>query len=378
MFRRILFILVLLFAGSTLVTTAAQQAAKPAAIPARDSANAVLPPALEAPAAKTENGPLNAALGSIQGVVVDRDGVVYEGAQVTLASTVAYASGGSGPGIASVQTTSTDSNGQFSFAGVPAGAFRLTVSSSGFATQVVAATLRPGESYDTRAIVLAMKGASSEVRVNASQNEIASEQLRQEEKQYVMGVMPNFYVSYVPNAPPLSTRQKFDLAWKSMIDPFNFAMVGAAAGVQQASNSFAGYGRGVRGYARRYGAGFADSSVDNFIGGAFLSSWWKQDPRYFYKGTGTTRSRVLYAIANSVICRGDNGHWQVDYSAIAGGLAAAGISNLYYPAGSRAGVALTFENLGVGFASNAGQNLLQEFLIRRLTPRVPNYGGWKP
>jgi hypothetical protein len=77
------------------------------------------------------------------------------------------------------------------------------------------------------------------------------------------------------------------------------------------------------------------------IGSAILPALLKQDPRYFYKGTGTTRSRILYAIANSVMCKGDNGHWQVNYSGILGGAAAGGISNLYYPASDRNGISLT-------------------------------------
>ena len=80
------------------------------------------------------------------------------------------------------------------------------------------------------------------------------------------------------------------------------------------------------------------------IGDAILPSILKQDPRYFYKGSGTTRSRILYALANAVVCKGDNGHWQPDYSGILGSLAAGGISNLYYPASNRNGVQLTFEN----------------------------------
>ena len=68
------------------------------------------------------------------------------------------------------------------------------------------------------------------------------------------------------------------------------------------------------------------------IGGAILPSLFRQDPRYIYKGTGSIPSRALYAIANSVICRGDNRRWQPSYSGILGGLAAGGISNLYYPA----------------------------------------------
>jgi hypothetical protein len=103
----------------------------------------------------------------------------------------------------------------------------------------------------------------------------------------------------------------------------------------------------------------------------------KQDPRYFYKGTGSIRSRILYALANSVICKGDNGHWQVNYSAIGGGLAAGGISNLYYPAADR-GAALTVENTIIGIGATAATNLLQEFLIRKLTPHAPTYAPQKP
>jgi hypothetical protein len=98
----------------------------------------------------------------------------------------------------------------------------------------------------------------------------------------------------------------------------------------------------------------------------------KQDPRYFYKGTGSTRSRILYAIANSVICKGDNKRWQANYSNILGSLAAGGISNLYYPAADRNGAALTFENALIGIGSTAAANILQEFVIRKLTPNPSN------
>jgi hypothetical protein len=223
-----------------------------------------------------------------------------------------------------------------------------------------------------------MSGTTSDVLVTASQQEIAQEQLKQEETQRVLGVIPNFYVTYVPNAPPLTSKQKFNLAWKSSIDPVTFLAVGFFAGVEQATNSYSGYGQGAQGYGKRYGAGFADSFIGTMIGGAILPSWWKQDPRYFYKGTGTTRSRVMYAIESAVICKGDNGRWQVNYSAIVGGVAAGGISNLYYPAANREGAELTFLNVLIGTGESAVGNLFQEFVIRRLTPRVPNYGNGKP
>ena len=314
--------------------------------------------------------PTSPANGSIHGVVTDRDGAVYQGVQITL--TQAF------PSAAPGKTTTSDSNGQFQFLNVPPGSFTLTISSQGFTTQVVSGALQSGESYQAPAIALAFSTATSEVQVTASRVEVAQEQLHEEEQQRVFGVLPNFYVVYAPNAPPLNTRQKFHLAWKSSIDPVTFAITGAFAGIEQADNGLSGYGQGAQGYAKRFGANYADNFIGTMIGSAILPSLLKQDPRYFYKGTGTTRSRILYAIANSVICKGDNGQWQPNYSGILGSLAAGGISNLYYPASDRDGVSLTIEETLLGIAGSAAQNLFQEFFVRRFTPKLPNYQLPKP
>jgi hypothetical protein len=206
------------------------------------------------------------------------------------------------------------------------------------------------------------------VRVVPKVTEVAEDEIKVEEKQRVLGVIPNFYVSYITDAAPLTPKQKFELAWKTSVDPVTFGLNGAIAGIQQAQNDFSGYGQGAQGYAKRYGASYTNLTMETFIGGAILPSLLKQDPRYFYKGSGSTRSRILYAIANSVICKGDNKHWQANYSGILGSLAAGGISNLYYPAQDRNGAALTFENALIEIGENAAANILQEFVIRRLTP----------
>jgi hypothetical protein len=365
----------MLFGGWTLVLSQqawAQQGLLPASVPGPET---VLP---DGPDPQISTGVAGAvarqdseqvSAGSIHGVVMDKDGAVCEGATVDLD----YA----GTSATAAKTATSDSNGRFSFSDIPPGAFRLTLSSKGFETQVVQGVLHPGENFEARAIEL-MVTSTSEVRVTASQVEIAVEQVREEEQQRVLGVIPNFYVSYAPNAAPLTVKQKFDLGWKSSIDPVSFLAVGFFAGIEQAENTFSGYGQGAQGYAKRYGAGYANSFIGTMLGSAILPSWWKQDPRYFYKGTGTTRSRALYAIANSVICKGDNGKWQPNYSGIVGGLAAGGISNLYYPASDRDGLTLTFENAALGAAEGAVQNLIQEFVIRKLTPKLPSYGSGKP
>jgi Carboxypeptidase regulatory-like domain len=324
----------------------------------------------QSPPSPAPQPPEQSSSGSIHGVIVDRDGAVYQGVRITLTQPVLAT-------IPEISATS-DSNGRFDFADVPAGPFQLTIAANGFATQKISGLLHSGESYEGPNIVLLVTSATTDVQVTASRFEIAEEELKTEEQQRVFGIIPNFYVVYAPNAPPLSSKQKFRLAWKSWTDPVNIAIDGGIAGFQQANNDYSGYGQGSEGYAKRFGAVYGTDFVGDMLGGAVLPSLLKQDPRYFYKGTGSTRSRAFYAIANSVICKSDRGHWQPNYSGILGGLAAGGISNLYYPAADRNGASLTFENAILGVASSAVSNLFQEFLVRKLTPKVPNYSSSKP
>jgi Carboxypeptidase regulatory-like domain len=306
--------------------------------------------------------------GTIGGTVVDRTGGVVAGARVKL-------SRGSQPAS---QDVTSDTDGHFSFGAVPPGPFQLTIAADGFATQNFSGELHPGENYSVPAIALAVATASTEVQVSLSPSEEAEAEIKDEEKQRVLGVVPNFYVTYNHAAVPLKPKQKFELAWKEIIDPLSFGVTAAVAGIEQGTNAFGGYGQGAQGYGKRYGASYADLVTSTFIGSAMLPSLLKQDPRYFYKGTGSIRSRILYALATSVVCKGDNGHWQANYSAIAGSLASGGISNLYYPEADRNGAALTFEKALIGIGSSAATNLLQEFVIRKLTPHAPNYTPAKP
>jgi hypothetical protein len=301
--------------------------------------------------------------GSISGTVVDQTGAAVAGARIKL----------SRQDQSPDQEVFSSEDGRFSFTNVIPGPFQLTFISDGFTTQSSSGNLRSGEIFSVPQVALALATAVTEVHVVPSRIDLAEDEIKVEEKQRVLGVVPNFYVSYDQNAVPLAPKQKFELAWKTIIDPVSFGLTGAIAGIQQAQNQFSGYGQGAQGYAKRYAASYGDFVTSTIIGSAILPSLLKQDPRYFYKGTGSTRSRILYAMANAVICKGDNGHWQANYSSIVGSLAAGGISNLYYPAKNRDGAELTFENALIGIGESAAVNLLQEFVIRKLTPSVSKH-----
>src|SRR3984957_2473955 len=320
-----------------------------------------LPDAPDAQAAKAGPEP-DQSSGTIRGTVVDPNGNFVLAARVRLVR----------EGQTDEKEVSSDQEGRFIFSGIAPGPFQVTVSAPGFAPQEQTGVLGAGEVFEVPQIALPIAPTTTEVQVRVSNFELAEEQIKVEETQRVLGVFPNFYVTYRQDALPLASRQKFELAWKSAVDPVTFWESGVVAGIEQANDGFNGYGQGTQGYGKRFGASYADGFIGNMIGGAILPTLFKQDPRYFYKGTGSTASRVFYALANAVICKGDNGHWQPDYSGILGSLAAGGISNLYYPASSRNGARLTFENTFIGIGGSGVSNILQEFLIRRLTPHTRN------
>jgi Carboxypeptidase regulatory-like domain len=296
--------------------------------------------------------PVDQPTGTINGSVIDPSGAVIVRAQVTWSE----------PSQTNRQVSS-DERGQFSFSNVPAGEFQLSIQAAGFQPQTFSGTLDPGQTNNLLPIMLGIGEAVTSVNVGVPQVEVAQEQLKVEEQQRVLGVVPNFYVSYIPDAAPLDARQKFQLALKTVIDPFTLVFVGAVSGFQQAQGHFEGYGQGAEGYGKRYGANYGDTVTGTFFGGAVFPWLLKQDPRYFYKGTGSTGSRLYYAISRAVICKGDNKRWQPNYSAVLGDLAAGGISNLYYPANDRNGAGLTFANAALGLAGGAVSNVFQEFVV---------------
>ncbi len=175
-----------------------------------------------------------------------------------------------------------------------------------------------------------------------------------------MGIIPNFSTTDIQDAAPLTPRQKFRLFLKGATDPFTFVAAGLDAGISQASNNFSGYGQGAQGYAKRFGASYADQFSGGFWGSAVLPSLLHEDPRYFRKGSGGFRRRLLYSLSTTVITKRDNGEWGPNYSNILGNVIAGGISNAYYPSSDR-GAGLTFERALTVTAFGAAGSVFVEF-----------------
>ena len=296
--------------------------------------------------------------GSVNGTVEDVNNDIIPGATVVLEGAIRE----------DHRTAVANDSGFFNFTDLKPGTpYHVTISARGFVDWTSSTVIvSPGQFVFLTGSKLKIAGGETSVTVYSSPEQIAVEQVRVEEQQRVFGIIPNFYVVYDRNAVPLTTKLKFSLALKAATDPVTFIGMGVLAGSNQAADRL-DYGQGAKGYGQRLGAVYADGFTNIMIGGAILPSLLHQDPRYYYQGTGTKKSRALHALSSPFICKGDNGRWQPNYSSVGGDLATGAISNIYYPATNR-GPALVFEGTLISTGGRMVNGLIQEFILRRFTP----------
>lgn len=315
----------------------------------------------EAPRAQvpTESSPQQTNLplrpSSLSGQVLDASGAAISGAEISMHGTSSQLERvlKAGPG------------GDF-FARLPPGSYSIVVTAKGFrAFTLPEMTLTAEQNLALPSIVLAVAADSTEVTVYPTEV-LAAQQIKEEERQRLFGYVPNFYVSYISDAAPMSAKQKFSLATRDSFDWTSLLGVTQTANIQQATNQFAGYGQGAAGYGKRWAAQFGDGRSSDFLSHAVFPSLFHQDPRYFYQGTGTKRDRFTHALSSVVIARNDKGGLMPNYSYVLATMCSGALSNAYYPHADR-GAHLVFTVAAISVAGRAGQALIQEFLAKRFT-----------
>jgi hypothetical protein len=298
--------------------------------------------------------------GSIQGTVTDSSGAPIFGAVVAV-------DGADG----NRKMTATDVQGVFKISSLTLGNYSIRISAAGLSdwtAENVPSSVNP-ESNPLKA-VLQVAPEVTTITVGVSENEVAAAQLNQELKQRVLGIIPNYYVSYENNPAPLSSKQKLHLGLRTLVDPTTFAATGITAGIQQSMNSYHQWGQGSEAYAKRFAAAYGTVATNLMITSVLAESAFHQDPRYFYSGRGTKAQRAWYAIESAFRAKGDNGKWQPPYAGVSGAIAAAEISQLYYP-GSRTQYTLLGRTLMFHFAGLMALNLGEEFLLKKVTHHAP-------
>jgi hypothetical protein len=187
----------------------------------------------------------------------------------------------------------------------------------------------------------------------------------------IFGIIPN-YRSHpsLKDAKPLTSGQKFKIAARDSFDPGTFLLAGVFAGFGQATNSTPSYGQGMAGYGRYYGSTYGDFMIGNFMTEGVYPSLLHQDPRYFRRGTGSTWSRLRYAVGQIFVTHGDNKQTQFNCSEICGNATAVAISNAYNPDNRTASDAVG--KLGIQLGIDMAGNVLKEFapdLYRTVHPK---------
>lgn len=306
---------------------------------------------------------LEQACASLSGTVTDTNGNVVPGATIKLEG---------GPQPHDRRTATASETGAFQFDGLNPGVpYRIVIEALGFdGWKSEPIIFKPGEYFFLKNVRLRVPKLLTSVTVHATQEQIAIQQVEAATRQRVFGFIPNFYVTYEANPAPLTTRLKFEIALKADTDIMTFVGIGFLAGIYQAGDMI-DYGQGVQGYAKRVAAGNADAATNIFLGGAIYPSVFRQDPRYFYQGRGTKTSRMLHALSSPYICRGDNGKRQPNFSSLLGDLTSGAISNIYYPESNR-GARLLFQGFAITTGVRTVNGLIQEFLLRKLTPSARN------
>jgi hypothetical protein len=309
------------------------------------------------PAFAQGNEAANAKTGGILGTVADVNSDPIPNATVVL----------QGP-VGNRLTVTTIDDGSFALHDVTPGiAYQIGVTADGYADWSSSLTVDPGQEKSLGEIKLRILAVQRPVNVSYSSKEVAAQQLESEEHQRVLGFIPNTYVTYELHPEPLTSKMKFHLAYKGLTHPTFFAFEALWAGVQQASGT-PDYRQGAKGYGERFGANLASGGSEALFGNAILPSLLHQDPRYFYRGSGTKRSRAWHAIIAPFVCQGDNGNLQPNYSQWGGSLISASLSNIYYP-GSNRGAGLIFRNFGTSMGLHVVLGLAQEFILAKVTSK---------
>ena len=168
--------------------------------------------------------------------------------------------------------------------------------------------------------------------------------------------LPNFLtLENSAHVPPLTPGQKFKVAFRSSFDYIQYPWYAVLAGISQAQNSEPGYGQGAEGYAKRYGAAFADGTIENFMVNAVVPSVLHTDPRYYQLGKGTFLHRTGYALSRLFITRTDSGHNTFNFAEIGGsGMAAAISTYSYHPEADK-----TFSNTAEVWGTQVGYDAIR-------------------
>jgi hypothetical protein len=168
----------------------------------------------------------------------------------------------------------------------------------------------------------------------------------------------------------LETKDKFVLFLQDSLNPVAFLSTGFNAGLDQASDRDHAFGQGTKGYAKRYGASFADQASSKFFKDFAFPSLFSEDPRYYRMARGRFGQRLLHAVGHSLVAYREDGTRIFNSSEWLGMTIASVLGNAYHPGNAR-GAGAVAQNVGFAVLQDMGFDVLREFwpeVSRKLNP----------
>jgi hypothetical protein len=170
------------------------------------------------------------------------------------------------------------------------------------------------------------------------------------------------YISPGQDAPKETTKDKVLLGLTTAVSPFSMLGWLVSAGYAQVTDTSPNYtGSTGRTFGQRLGAAAALNSSREIFGDSILCPVFHQDPRYYMMGKGQSFfKRLVYSGTRPIIGRTDGGRTIPNFAGLGGTLAAAALSQAYYPPVNR-GASEVAETFGTSLGGAAIGYVVSEF-----------------
>jgi hypothetical protein len=160
---------------------------------------------------------------------------------------------------------------------------------------------------------------------------------------------------------PLTPKQKFILAARDVVDPFNLLTIGAVSAFSIADNAESHYGPGFHGFAKNAGVSLTQDMTGEFFGTFLIPALAHQDPHYHRMPNLSLRKRILHVIDEVVIAQSDDGPPMFNYATVFGTIGTNALGNLYVP-GRNHSFGASIARISTSLATDPIGNAITEFV----------------
>lgn len=161
------------------------------------------------------------------------------------------------------------------------------------------------------------------------------------------------YINPDQSAVPLTAKEKLQFSVLEQLRPYSLFTPILAAGWEHLVDSNPRYGSDKAGFGERLGAAVIRQTSQTVLSDGVFAAAFRQDPRYYRKGSGKFMDRAIYSATRILETRTDAGIKETNYSELFGYAGAAALTMTYYP-----DVSATWPKTAQGYIVSLGASAL--------------------